>query len=217
VTVRLDVSPGEAEPVLSDQERWRADRFAFPRDRRRYVVARARLRDLLGERLGVRPETVELTYGPNGKPALGPRFAWAKLHFNASHCEDLAVFAFATGRQVGVDVEAVRSMDDADAVAARFFSPAEKTVYRALPPRDRPLAFFQCWTRKEAFIKAVGDGLSYPLDQFDVSLVPGEPARLLRVGDLPGYRCGWRIETFTPAAGFVGAVVIERMPAWQQQ
>jgi 4'-phosphopantetheinyl transferase len=216
VTLRLDVSP-DAEPVLSDQERWLAGRFAFPRDRRRYVVARARLRELLGERLGVRPETVELTYGPNGKPALGPRFAWAKLHFNVSHCEDLAVFALATGRQVGIDVEAVRLMDDADAVAALCFSPAEYTVYRALPPRDRPLSFFQCWTRKEAFIKALGDGLSYPLDQFDVSLLPGEAARLLRVGDLPGDRCGWRIESFTPATGFVGAVVIERRLAWQQQ
>jgi len=167
---------------------------------------------LLGERLGVRPETVELTYGPNGKPALGPRFAWAKLHFNASHCEDLAVFAFATGRQVGIDVEAVRLMDDADAVAARFFSPAEYAVYRALPPRHRPLAFFQCWTRKEAFIKALGDGLSFPLDQFDVSLVPGEPARLLRLGDLPGDRSGWRIESFTPEAGFVAAVVTQDGP-----
>src|SRR5256886_7924492 len=116
-----------------------------------------------------------LVYGAHGKPALAPRFAASDLRFNVSHCDDLAVYAFSHGCEVGIDVEAVRVMGDADDLAARFFSRREHGAYRALHPRDKPLGFFQCWTRKEAFIKALGDGLSYPLDRFDVSLAPGEP------------------------------------------
>jgi len=107
-----------------------------------------------------------------------------------------------------LDVEAVGPIRDADDIAARFFSQRENRAYRALERRDRPLGFFQCWTRKEAFIKALGDGLSYPLDRFDVSLTPGEPARILRVEDTPGDRCGWRMDSWSPAPGFVAAVVI---------
>lgn len=119
----------------------------------------------------------------------------------------MAVYAFARGREIGVDVEALRALPDADDVAARFFSPREYDAYRSLEPRLRPLGFFNCWTRKEAFIKALGDGLYYPLARFDVSLAPDDPARILRVGTTPGERCGWCIETFSPAAGFVAAVV----------
>jgi 4'-phosphopantetheinyl transferase len=94
-------------------------------------------------------------------------------------------------------------------IAARFFSRRENAAYQALDPRDKPIAFFNCWTRKEAFIKALGDGLYHPLDRFDVSLAPGEPARILRVDDTPGEACGWRLESFCPAPGFVAAVVTE--------
>jgi phosphopantetheinyl transferase len=90
-----------------------------------------------------------------------------------------------------------------------FFSRRENAAYQALDPRDKPIAFFNCWTRKEAFIKALGDGLYHPLDRFDVSLAPGEPARILRVDDTPGEACGWRLESFCPAPGFVAAVVTE--------
>jgi 4'-phosphopantetheinyl transferase len=182
--------------LLSDRELERARRFAFDADRGRYVVARALLRQLLAARLGARPESVE--------PA-------SDLRFNVSHCEDVAVYAFASGREVGVDVEAVRALPDADDVAACCFSRREHATYRALEPRDRPLGFFQCWTRKEAFIKALGDGLYHPLDRFDVSLAPGEPARILRVEDVPGDQCPWRLEAFSPVPGFVAAVVTERL------
>jgi 4'-phosphopantetheinyl transferase len=196
-----------SEAVLSDDERVRADRFTCDRHRRRFVVARARLRRLLGARLGERPESVELVYGAHGKPALAPRFADSDLRFNLSHCGDLAVYALASGREVGVDVEAIHEFPDADHVAARFFSPREYEGYRALDPHDRPLAFFNCWTRKEAFVKAIGAGVFHPLDSFDVTLAPGEPARILRVENTPGEECGWRLERFSPAAGFVAAVV----------
>ena len=108
-----------------------------------------------------------------------------------------------------MDVEAVRTLEDADAIAARFFSARENGVYRALDPREKPLGFFNCWTRKEAFIKAIGDGLYRPLDSFDVSLAPGDLPRMLRVDHIPGDSCGWRLESFSPAEGFVAAVVTE--------
>ena len=211
-TARLDLAPepiAELARLLSDAERQRAGRFAFDRDRRRFTVARAQLRQLLAARLGVQPQSVELTYSAYGKPALAQRFADSKLCFNVSHSEDVAVYAFSWGREIGIDVEAVRVIGDADDIAARFFSRVENEAYRALDARDKPLGFFNCWTRKEAFIKAIGDGLFHPLDRFDVSLAPGEPAMILRVESTSGDDCGWRMESFSPAPGFVGAVVIE--------
>ncbi len=212
VVARLDGGPGAVRAsagLLSDAERARADRFAFERDRWRFILARGRLRQLLAERLDVRPEAVELGYRAYGKPMLAGRFARSGLRFNLSHCDDLAVFALASGREVGIDVEAVRVLADADDIAAHTFSHRESAAYQALDPRERPLGFFQCWTRKEAFIKALGDGLQHPLDRFDVSLAPREPARILRVDDTPGDHCGWRMEGFSPAPGFVAAVVVE--------
>jgi 4'-phosphopantetheinyl transferase len=158
----------------------------------------------------VRPESVELVYGPRGKPALAQHLAHSGWRFNVSHSGELAVYAFARRREIGIDLEAVRTLRDSDSIAARFFSRQENSAYGALPPRDKDVGFFNCWTRKEAFIKAVGDGLYHPLDRFDVSLAPGEPARILRVEGTPGVKCGWRMESFLPAAGFVGAVVTER-------
>jgi 4'-phosphopantetheinyl transferase len=211
VSVPLTAAPaaaGELAQCLSDEERGRAGRFAFERDRRRFIVGRAWLRRLLASRLGLQPEAVEITYGPHGKPGLPPHLADSGLRFNVSHSEDLAVYAFSRGCEIGIDVEAVRAIEDADAIAERFFSARENSAYRALDPRDKPLGFFNCWTRKEAFIKAIGDGLYHPLDSFDVSLAPGEPATILRVDDFPGERCGWHLESLSPAPGFVAAVVV---------
>jgi len=212
VATRLDVVPERVSALhalLSDAERRRASRIAFGRDRRRFIVARGRLRQLLGARLGARPESVELAYGAQGKPALAPRFAESDLRFNVSHCDDVAAYVFVFGREIGVDIEAVRPVGDADDLAARFFSDGERAAYEALDPPDRPLGFFTCWTRKEAFIKALGDGFGYPLDRFDVSLRPDEQARILRVGHMSGDSCGWCMMSFAPAPGFVGAVVTE--------
>lgn len=213
VVVRLDASDETVrgmDAVLSHGERQRARRFVLGRDRRRFVVGRARLREMLGARLGSRPESIELTYGAGGKPAIAPSVPCADLRFNLSHSGDLAVYAFAYGREVGVDVEAVRALRDADRIAARFFSPREFREYLALRPCDRPLGFFNCWTRKEAFIKALGEGLSHPLGRFDVSLGPCEPARIHRIGSTPGAERDWRMESFFPASGYVAAVVASR-------
>jgi len=201
----------EAEYLTADEQR-RARELRFPRDRKRFIVARARLRQLLASRLDAPPASIELQYGRRGKPELARKFAASKLKFNLSHSEDLAVYAFTSCGEVGVDVEAIRPLPDADDIATRFFSRGENAAYLALPPRHRPLGFFNCWTRKEAFIKALGDGLYYPLDAFDVTLAPGAPARILRVGSTPGRLCGWDLESFSPAAGFVAAVVAQGIP-----
>lgn len=213
VVVGLAVEPAAVRAsasLLTEAERERATRFTFARDARRFIVCRARLRQLLGARLSVRPESVELVYGARGKPALA-NSGRNSPRFNLSHRDDLAVYALSSGGggEVGVDVEAIRPLPDADAIAARFFSRREHAAYRALDPCDRPLGFFQCWTRKEAFVKALGEGLSHPLDSFDVSLAPGAPAELLRVAPGPGADRRWRLTSFSPAPGFVAAVAAE--------
>ena len=210
VATRLMAEPDDLHELtsrLSEGERERARRFVFDRDRRRFIIARARLRQLLAERLGVTPESVELVYGAGGKPVVARRSTDRDLRFNVSHCDAVAVYAFSYEGDVGVDIERVRMLPDADRIAARFFSPREYESYRGLTPHDKPLGFFNCWTRKEAFIKALGDGLAYSLHAFDVSLAPDAPAEILRVGTTPGDRCGWRIDSFSPDPGFVAAVV----------
>lgn len=196
--------------LLRSEERQRANRFHFARDRRHFIVARGRLRQLLAARLNIHPDSVELSCGEQGKPLLAPGSAAMDWRFNVSRSRDLAVFAFCRGRDVGIDIEAVHPVHDADAVAAHFFSGNELAAYRALDPRDREPGFFNCWTRKEAFIKALGDGLRYPLGGFDVTLAPAAAAKILRVGDAPGEDCGWCLSSFSPAQGYVAAVVVER-------
>jgi 4'-phosphopantetheinyl transferase len=189
VVARLDPAAEETrslQALLSDAERQRAERFRFAHHRRRFTVARARLREFLGARLGVRPEAVELAYGENGKP----RLANDALHFNVSHCDDVAVFAFSKTHEVGVDVEAIRPVREADAIAAQFFTERERAAYTALTPRVRILEFLRLWTRKEAFVKALGAGFSVPLERFDLSAAPR----------------GWHLQSFFPLRGFIAAL-----------
>lgn len=211
--VRLDLPRSDVdnlESFLSEQERRNAKRFALERDRRRFIVARARLRELLGERLGTAAAEIEFSHGPHGKPALAQPFAGTKLRFNLSHSCELAVYGFAVDHEVGVDVEAVRPLPDADDIAAIFFSTAEYQAYCRLDAVDRTAGFFNCWTRKEAFIKAIGEGLHCPLKTFDVTLDPGESARLIRV-DRPGCaNTDWEMQSFSPCPGYVAALVVER-------
>jgi len=215
VVTRLDVGSEAlraSAALLSQEERHRASCFAFDRDRRRFTVARARLRQLLAARLDVRSDAVELVYGDSGKPALARRVAGSDLRFSVSHCDDVAAYAFSLGREIGIDVEAVRAIPDADDIATRMFSRRESAAYRALDPSAKPVAFFTCWTRKEAFVKALGEGLSYPLDRFEVSFEPGdEPARILHVDGTPGDRCGWTLHSFVPGPGLIGAVVVQQV------
>lgn len=212
VIAGLDAGPEAVHALtqcLSPEERRRADRFRFDRDRRRFIVARARLRQLLGDRLKSRPEAVELVYGTHGKPALAKPSDNMDWRFNVSHCDDVAAYAFSEGHEVGIDIEALRNVHRADTIASQFFSRSEQETYLALDSSKKMAGFFNCWTRKEAFIKAIGLGISHPLDCFDVSLVPGDPARILRVKNTPGADAGWRLDSFSPLPGYVVAMVTE--------
>ena len=191
--------------VLAPDERERANRFILRRDRQRFIARRARLRSLLGERLGVPAASVRLSSGTHGKPALAKPFDTSGITFNLSHSGDLSVYAFASRTHVGVDVETIRVIEDADRIASFAFSEAEYRTYKRLPVREKPIGFLHCWTRKEAFVKATGLGLSHPLHTFDVSLVPGEPPRLLRLGTTIGTDHWW-MHSFFPAPGFVAAL-----------
>ena len=195
--------------LLSGAELHRASLFVRDGDRGRFILGRAMLRRLLGSRLRIPPRDVDLVVGPHGKPALAPPLQRSGLQFHVSHCAQVAAFGFSWGREIGVDVEAVRPVPDADSIARQFFSPREVDAYFALPAADRALGFFNCWTRKEAFVKARGDGLGFGLNRFDVSLEPGGLARILRVDHVSGDRCGWMLGEFNPAPGFVGAIVVQ--------
>jgi 4'-phosphopantetheinyl transferase len=209
VSVRLD-APAEVSAALSQllsrDERQRADRFRYIAHRQRYIVARASLRRLLAERLRIAPWAVELVEASYGKPRLAPVHDSADLEFNLSHSEDLAVYAFTSGRAVGVDVELIRQVPDADNLAKCFFSSNEIAALSAIPPDRHSVAFLACWTRKEAFIKALGLGLSCPLDAFDVTIDPDVPARITRIDERIGNVANWRMQAFTPCPSYIAAV-----------
>ena len=175
VAVDLDAKPGY-ERLLSEDERERAANFRFERDRRRFVAGRSILRQKLAQYLDAAPAELVFVYGPHGKPTL----PGSDVSFNVSNSGRAGLFAFASGFELGVDVELLaHARPNDDAVAARFFSAAEVAVLQACPTSTRAHAFLRCWTRKEAYLKARGSGLAAPLDQFDVTLRAGEPALLL--------------------------------------
>lgn len=166
--------------VLSEDERARADRFHFERDRNHFIVARGLLRTILASYLKVKPIDLMFCYGEKGKPTLMDDGWDNSVKFNLAHSQGMALFAFSRNREIGVDLEFIRDELAGEDVAERFFSQAEVTALRGLSPEKRRQAFFNCWTRKEAYIKACGEGLSMPLNEFDVSLVPGDPPALLK-------------------------------------
>ena len=218
----LDVAPPRVARLggsLSEEERARAARFHFERDRVRFTVARGVLRGLLGGYLGVAPSTLVFDYGAHGKPRLATAMPARDLRFNVSHSAGVALYAITRGREVGVDVEGHRPDFATAEIAERFFSLAERRALSALPVERRCDAFFACWTRKEAYIKARGLGLSLALDGFDVSLAPGEPAALLATRDDPSERDRWSLRALDLGPGFAGAVVAEghdwRLSCWQ--
>jgi 4'-phosphopantetheinyl transferase len=198
--------------VLCANEVERADRFRFERDRRRFTASHFGLRTLLGAYAKIPPQSIAFEYGEKGKPSLSLNHG-EDLQFNLSHSGELALMAFCRREPLGVDVEQVRSMHDLGSIAERFFSSAECTCLFDLPEEERETAFFRCWTRKEALIKAFGEGLSMPLDCFDVTLGPSEAPALLRLHDDNRADEQWSLFHFEPQHGYVGALAI-RQKAW---
>lgn len=195
--------------VLSSQEAARADRFAFPENRDLYVLTRGRLRMLLGHYLSVAPRSVRFRVGERGKPELDGAHRTAGVWFNVAHSGRLGCIAITAVGPLGVDVERIRPDVAGSGLPERFFSAEEVAVLRQLAPVHQERAFFECWTRKEAYIKAIGMGLSAPLARFSVSLSPREPPELLEISDAPDAAGLWSMSSFDPAPGFVAALVVE--------
>jgi len=208
----------ELEANLSPDERRRAHRYRAEKPRRRFVVGRGRLRQVLGGYLGCPPSEVAFRYGNKGKPAAdGAHADW--LSFNLSHSGELGLLAVSRHRPLGVDLERHRDMPQMLQLARRFFAPAEADALAALPEAHRRDAFFCCWTRKEAFIKAMGDGLLHALDRFEVTMRPGEPACLLCVDGDRGQAAQWRMCDVPAEPGYAAALVAEAghwQPRWFQ-
>lgn len=211
-SVPLDPSPAQVtalRTLLDADETQRADRFRFDRHRRRFIVGRGTLRVMLGAYLDRDPAGLEFQYGPKGKPSLTSGQGQEDLRFNLSHSSELGLYGLARHEELGVDVEKLRPMPDAEQIAERFFSQSERETLRTVPEEAKSNAFFHCWTRKEAYIKATGDGLSMPLDRFDVTLLPGEPARMLSAEGDPKKAETWSLVHLDPAPDYIGAVAIQ--------
>jgi 4'-phosphopantetheinyl transferase len=197
------------DEALSLDDRTRADRFRFESDRRRFCAARASLRLILARYLKAKPGRLQLDTSEYGKPFFADQKASQGLRFNLSHSNQLALIAITREREVGVDVEYVRADFVTDEVAGHFFSRAEVQEFCALPPEMKTQSFFNCWTRKEAYIKARGEGLYCPLDQFDVSVASGTPARLLHSKIDSGEVMRWSFQDLYPAAGYAATLAVE--------
>jgi 4'-phosphopantetheinyl transferase len=217
--------------TLAEDEVQRAIRFRFEQDRRRFVVGRGHLRSILSHYIGSTPSSVQFTYGPNGKPALaGPsvdsmgtgsseyfagegigyfsscleRNSLRALQFNISHSHELALCAVSARREVGIDLEYLRPLSEAEQLAKRFFSTVEHALIQALPGEEQAYVFFRLWTAKEAYLKATGKGLSHSLDQ--VEIIRTQDSWALSEA-LPG----WCLQSFTPATNYLAALVVENL------
>jgi 4'-phosphopantetheinyl transferase len=194
--------------LLAADEISRADRFLFANDREHFIAARALLRTLLGAYLDIAAAEVRFAYEDKGKPALADRQPRA-LKFNLAHSHGRALYGLSRGRELGVDLEFVKEEYESEKIAERFFSPFEIAKLGLVPAKLKPQAFFECWTRKEAYLKARGTGLSLPLDEFDVSFGPGETAALLRSHDGPEEVARWSMRSIDAPDGYVAALVVE--------
>jgi 4'-phosphopantetheinyl transferase len=196
------------QKLLSADELARASRFHFPRDRQRFVAARALLRMILAAYLATDAAALSFLYSKKEKPSLGADYLHSGVMFNISHSGGIALLAFTHRREIGVDVEQIRRDSDLEAIARRFFSPHEQKQLADLPAEEKVDAFFRCWTRKEAYIKATGDGLSLPLSQFDVSLAAGETNALLATRPDESEAARWRLQEVPAGPDCVAALCV---------
>jgi 4'-phosphopantetheinyl transferase len=196
--------------LLDPDELKRADRFAFPCDRRQFAVGRGLLRTILGRYLDRSPGSLRFVANAHGKPGFDPRMGVdLPIRFNLAHSGPWVVYAVTLGREIGVDIERIRPDFGGFAIAERFFAPGEVATLRGLTEASRSLAFFHGWTRKEAYIKAKGKGLALPLDEFEVAIAPGRPAGLLSTLPDPLEASRWSLVELSAEPGYVAAVCVE--------
>lgn len=218
----LDLSASQVKSLqdsLARDELSRAGQYQFQKDRDHFIVARARLREILGRYLKTAPQELRFCYGPYGKPALVANIDKQTLHFNVSHSHGMALYAITREREIGIDLERVRPGLMDEKLAECCFSPQEVGQLHKLPENLQQKAFFTCWTRKEAYLKARGEGLHLELDSFDVSIAPGEPAALLRSSAGPEEISRWSIYDLDVGPDFAAALMVEghgmQINSWQ--
>jgi 4'-phosphopantetheinyl transferase len=194
------------QECLSADERARAARFVFAKDRERFIAARSTLRRILGQYLGMPPGSIAFAYSAHGKPFLSDPIARERVSFNLSHCDDVALYAIAAGCEVGVDLERLDREIAVSEIAGQYFCPAEVAAIHAMAPEHRHIAFFVFWCRKEAYVKARGEGLSIPLNEFDVSSMQ----RPLRIYDHDRASADtWFIHDLSAGSGFAAALAVK--------
>lgn len=215
----LELGPPELyrlRETLSPDELDRAARFHFPEDRQRFIAARGILRDILARYLGCPPAALHFSYSVFGKPSLASHYTAEGLQFNLSHSGSIALYAVARQREVGIDIERIEPQFAAEGIEEKFFSSNEVARLRLLPPSAQLEGFFNCWTRKEAYVKARGGGLQIPLDSFEVALAPGEPATFLSEAEP-----GWSLQALTLDPDYAAALAVEgndwQLRLWQWQ
>jgi 4'-phosphopantetheinyl transferase len=209
--IPLDADPprlAEFDATLAPIERERAARFHFLRDRNRFIAGRGGLRQILGRYLQVHPIKLHFNYGPHGKPSVAHPDGLNNLQFNLAHSEGLALLAVTRSGKVGIDLERIRPLNDAEGLVTRFFCPREISAFQALPDTEKPAAFFNLWTRKEAWLKAIGEGIGHSLNLVEVSFLPGQPAHLLSLPEGPETAAQWNLRDLAPAPGFAAALAI---------
>ncbi|NEO33994.1 MAG: 4'-phosphopantetheinyl transferase superfamily protein [Symploca sp. SIO3C6] len=225
--VHLNLATGKIEQLaqtLSTDEQQRAARFHFEKHRQHFIVGRGMLRTILGHYLNLKPNQLEFSYSSRGKPTLANTDTNQGLYFNLSHSNELALYAVMPASSIesaqenyslGIDLEYMRPMPEVEKLAQRFFCPRESTLISSLSPALQQEAFFKGWTRKEAYLKATGDGLA-GLEQVEVSLNPGEPAALLSIKGNQEAACHWSMYDLIPAPSYAAALVVEGH-GWQLQ
>ena len=220
IDVNVDDSMiSELEALLSDDEHSRGMKFRFQADRRRHFVSHGALRQVLSRYLGMAPQRLKFAHGRYGKPCLQGEQAQSDLSFNLSHSGGKALIGVTRGREIGVDIEFIQKEVDWEHLAQRFFAPQEVDMLRGVPQESRNRAFFACWTRKEAYLKAKGLGLNLPLKDFSVSLAPGESAQLLRHETEPGEVERWSLAEVRVGPDYIAAIAVEgkgwELKSWQ--
>lgn len=205
--------------LLAPDELKRSQKFRFTEHQNRFIISWALLRLILEIYLKTKASLIHFQYNPYGKPFLSNKSKGECIKFNMSHSGNISLYAVTRNREIGIDVEFIKSDIDELEIAKHFFSPHEIGELLQVPSQLRKKAFFDCWTRKEAFIKARGEGLSIPLDSFDVSLAPGQPARLMSTRSDKSEISKWFLKELYPGPGYAGALVVEGTPSkiqyWQ--
>ncbi len=207
--------------VLSRDERDRAERFQFAQHRCRFIAGRGLLRLILARYAAIPAKDLGFCYGPQGKPSLRAEMGVRDLMFNVAHSEGLALYAVARERRIGVDVEHMREVPDVESIIRRHFSVGEQAAWRSLPVSEHGEAFLRAWTRKEAYLKACGDGLTRPLYDVEVTFTPRQPVRLLSVEGNERKARSWSLRALAPAPGCVAALCVEghgwAIACWQHE